>query len=98
VISPAPSPPVSSGAPSRWIARPTPAGASTIDGSSALVLVCYLPDGRLDTTFGGDGLVLTRPDGSAPAQRRSPRGRRRRQPLGGAVVALIDSSTALASV
>jgi uncharacterized delta-60 repeat protein len=40
------------------------AGSSTTDGSSALALARYLPDGRLDTTFGGDGLVLTRLDGS----------------------------------
>jgi uncharacterized delta-60 repeat protein len=36
------------------------AGSSTVDGDSALALARYLPDGRLDTTFGGDGLVLTR--------------------------------------
>jgi hypothetical protein len=39
-------------------------GSSTIDGQTALAVARYLPDGRLDTTFGGDGLVLTRLDGS----------------------------------
>jgi uncharacterized delta-60 repeat protein len=40
------------------------AGSSTVVGDSALALARYLPDGRLDPTFGGDGLVLTRLNGS----------------------------------
>jgi uncharacterized delta-60 repeat protein len=39
-------------------------GSSTVDGQTALFTARYLPDGRLDTSFGGDGLVLTRLDGS----------------------------------
>jgi uncharacterized delta-60 repeat protein len=40
------------------------AGSSTVDGTTALALARYLPDGRLDPSFGGDGIVLTRLNGS----------------------------------
>jgi len=40
-------------------------------GSPSTALIRLLPDGELDTTFGGDGIVLHRPDGSNVTQSRT---------------------------
>lgn len=42
------------------------AGGATVNGRARFLLVRLLPDGRLDRTFGGDGIVTTRfPEGPA---------------------------------